>query len=465
MLELDSTKTTTDIRKNILKLAWPALLMMFLQSVIGMIDVMMIGSIGPTALAAVDMSNRLIMVVVGAISALSIGATALVARYVGAKNHKQANKVMVNALISGIVLSLILALIGFLTSQSLLEMMMVLMEEVDGAVLDQGSIYLRIIFSSMVFALPMMLITAILQGIGDMKTPLYIMIISNICNVVINYLLIFGVGVFPALGVAGAAIGTILSRVVGTIAGFIVLIRGNSILKLELNKSSLKVDFKMIKEIFTIGIPAAIEQLVRQSSQIIYTILIAALGTLTLAANAIVMNIELVPIMIGFGFATAATTLVGQSLGAGKKDLAKEYAKQTAYLSTGLLIVISIPMFIFAHPIIKLFTTDLEVINLVLPILRFMIVIQALFGLIIVLAGALRGGGDTKWPMYSTIVGDWGVRLTLGLLFGYSLGYGLLGFWMAMGVNLFVMAGLNLWRYKSEKWLNIKVTEEEKLAA
>jgi len=465
MVDLAENKTPREIRRSIFNLAWPAVLRMFLQSIVGVIDVIMIGSLGATAIAAVDMSNRLIMVIIGAMTALTIGATALVAQSIGAKDKKKSNKIMVNSLLTGVFLAIILAILGVIFSTDFLKAMMVLMEEVDNNVLTQGSIYLKIVFASMVFGLPMMIINAVLQGIGDMKTPLYIMLITNVCNTVFNYLLIFGIGIFPELGVAGAALGTAFSRVVGTIIGFSILVKGKTDMKLSLDKATLKLERDIIKDIFDIGVPAAIEQLVRQSSQIVYTLLVAGLGTITIAANAIVMNAQMVPIMIGFGFSTAATTLVGQSLGADKQDLAKRYGRETAYLSMLLMIVISIPMFIWVDTIIGLFTSNPDVVSLVKPVLKIMIFIQPIFSIMMVLTGALRGAGDTKWTMYIAVAGNWLTRLILSLVLGYSLGYGLLGFWLAMGIDVLVRTGLIIWRYSSDKWQYSQRVKAERKAA
>ena len=214
------------MRRNILYLAWPAILRLFLQSVVGMVDVIMVGKIGPSAIAAVDMGNRFVMVLIGTLMSLTIGATALIAHHVGSGNRKKANYILWQCLTSGFMAAVVLALIGVVFSKSFLQLMMVLMEESDPFVLNEGSVYLKIVFISMIFGLPTMVINASLQGIGDMKTPLFIMLITNITNIIFNYLFIFGIGFFPAMGVAGAAIGTALGRMFGVATGLLVLIRG-----------------------------------------------------------------------------------------------------------------------------------------------------------------------------------------------------------------------------------------------
>ncbi len=288
-----------------------------------------------------------------------------------------------------------------------------------------------------------------------MKTPLYIMIITNIVNVLGNYLFIFGIGFFPELGVTGAAIGTGLGRVLSFLVGVYILLGKKTLIKIDFKKVRWRIHWKTVKEILNIGIPASIEQLARQGSQVIYTILVSGLGTITIAANAVTMNINSLPMMVGFGFGLAATTLVGQSLGADRKDLATEYGKQTTLITIVLMSILSIPMFIFVDPIIGLYSNNLEVIELSRPVVRMVIGIQPIFAVYIVLSGALRGAGDTRFTMYTTIIGNWAGRLLSSLFFGYYLGYGLIGFWIGMLIDISIRTLLIFKRFKSKKWQKI----------
>jgi putative MATE family efflux protein len=430
---------------------------MFLQSIVGVVDVIMVGQLGAAAIASVDIGNRVVFVLIGTLMALTIGSTALVAHYIGAGNKDEANHIMWQSLFSGFIAALIIGSLGIIFSRDLMRAMTFLMEESDPFILNQGSTYLNIVLASMLFGLPMMVINAILQGIGDMKTPLFIMFISNIINVLFNYLLIFGIGIFPAMGVAGAALGSGIGRFVGFLIGITILIKGEKGIKLDLEVIELKIDFQMIKDILIIGIPAAVEQFARQSSQIIYTALVAGLGTATIAANAVTMNVSSLSFMPGFGFGMAATTLVGQSLGAKKKQLAEDYSKQSAYLTLILMTAASILMYIFVDPIVNLYTDDPAVINMAVSALKIFILFQPLLGLFMVLAGALKGAGDTKWVMYFTIIGNWGVRLVLSYILGLRMGIGLNGFWLAMGIDVTFRTILIIWRFISGKWKDLDI--------
>lgn len=457
MSELTAAKNNQEIRKNIFHLAWPAILRMFLQSIVGVVDVIMVGQLGAAAIASVDIGNRVVFVLIGTLMSLTIGSTALVAHYIGAGNKDEANHIMWQSLFTGFLAALVIGTVGIIFSKDLMAAMTMLMEESNPFILNNGSTYLNIVLASMLFGLPMMVINAILQGIGDMKTPLFIMFISNVVNVLFNYLLIFGVGIFPAMGVAGAALGSGLGRFVGFLIGISILIKGEKGIKLDLELIEFKIDFEIIKDILLIGIPAAVEQFARQSSQIIYTAMVAGLGTATIAANAVTMNVSSLSFMPGFGFGMAATTLVGQSLGAKKKELAEKYSKQSTLLTLVLMILASILMYIFVEPIVHLYTDNPDVIKMAVSALKIFIVIQPLLGLFMVLAGALKGAGDTKWVMYFTIIGNWGVRLVFSYFLGLKMGLGLNGFWIAMGIDVSVRSILILWRFFSGKWKELDV--------
>jgi putative MATE family efflux protein len=455
-----------EMRKNILRLSWPAILRLFLQSLVGTVDVIMVGQLGSSAISAVGVSNRLVFIILGAFTALSIGSTALVAHHVGAREEEKGNEILWQSLIMSIILAAIFMVIGLFFSRDLLRGMLILMEEPDQFIINQGSIYIKIVLASMLFGFPLMIINAVFQGVGDMKTPLLLMIITNLTNVLFNWLLIFGIWIFPEMGVAGAGLGSALGRFVGCIIGVIILMKGKSHLKLAFRYLKLKLDPVILKSIFKIGIPSSFEQFSRQSSQILVTILVAGLGagTAALAANEIAMNINNLTIMPGFGFSVAAVTLVGQSLGAEREDLAEQYGKQVTRLGVLLIIPVSIMMFLLARPLVMLFNDDKEVIPMALIAVRIIIVTQPLLAMVMIIAGALRGAGDTKLVMFITFIGNWGFRVALGYLLGYYFNIGLIGFWIAIGVDIAVRALLMKLRFNSGKWKSIQVlSRKEKI--
>src|SRR5690554_25767 len=368
----------SDMRKKILILSWPAILRLFLQSLVGTVDIIMVGKIAGPGIGAVGVGNRIVFIIIGVFTALSIGSTALVAHYIGAKNLKKGNEILWQSILISVIMGIIIMIFGLLFSEYLLKGMLLLMEKSEdhSFILSEGSTYIKIVLSSMIFGFPLMIINAVFQGVGDMKTPLLLMIITNLTNVLFNYFLIYGIWIFPAMGVAGAALGSALGRVLGCIIGIIILMIGKSNLKLAFRYLKFKLDYAIIKSILKIGIPSSIEQFARQSSQIVITIFVASLGAAAVEANEIAMNINSLAIMPGFGFGVASLTLVGQSLGANKNDLAAKYGKETSFLGVVLMLPITIILFIFAKPLVMLYADSKEIVPMAIVAVRIIIISQ-----------------------------------------------------------------------------------------
>ncbi len=455
--------TEMDIRKSVLILAIPVVARMSLQSIVGLVDTAMVGRIGPAAIAAVGLSNQIVFFLIGIITAFSIGTTTLVAQFIGAERKRKAQEVAIQSLMVTLLLSMAIGLFGYVFSYEITEFLISRMEESDPDVIAYGGIYLRIISLSVPFFFSLILFNGIFQGAGDMKTPLIIMAFTNVYNVVMDYFLIFGIGFFPELGVRGAAIATSSARVFAAIAAFLLLLRGNHYFKISLSRASMHLQFPLIKSILKIGVPAAMEQLIRSSGQTILTILVAGLGTIPLAAHQIAMRGLSLAFMPAFGFGLAATTLVGQNLGAGYFSRAEESgftANRIAMLAMGIL---GGTLFIFAPQFTRLFIPDEEVVFQSAQVLRIVALTMPFLGSTITLAGALRGAGDTKWVMYITAFGVWGARIALSYVLAFVFNLGLLGAWLGLSADFLIRFFLTLMRFRSGYWkkLALKVKPKE----
>ncbi|ERJ11864.1 MATE family efflux transporter [Haloplasma contractile] len=460
------------MRRNILILAWPAILRLFLQSLVGTVDLAMVGNLGKSAIGAVGVSNRIVFIILGAFTALSIGSTALVAHYIGAGKKEKGNEILWQSLMMAVLMAGVFALIGLFFARNLLELMLSRMSQPDVAILRDGSIYIKIVLASMIFGFPLMIINAVFQGVGDMKTPMVLMIITNLTNVTFNFLFINGIWFFPEMGAVGVGIGTAIGRTTGCLVGIAILIKGKSHLKLAFKYLKFKFDTVILKSIFKIGLPSSFEQFARQSSTLLFTALIAGIGitqaqeSANIAANEIVMRVNMLLIMPGFGFSVAATTLVGQSLGAGKEELAERYGKQASLLVMILMVPFSIVLFIFAEPIARIFIGDDLAVGYAVTSIRIILVVQPLLALVLAFSGGLRGAGDTTWVMIITVIGNWGFRVLLAYILGYHFGLGLAGFWLGMAFDVAVRALLMTLRFMSGKWKDIEViSKKEKLEA
>jgi putative MATE family efflux protein len=439
------------IRSRVISLSLPALLNMLLITFVGMADMIMVGRLGASAIAAVGIVNQPIFLVVSVFIALTVGTTALVARFIGARDISSAKDVSKQSLVVSIFFGIVL--LGFLYSFAP-QIVRGMGAEPD--VVALGATYLKIVALGMPFNVLSMTMGAILRGSGDMKSPLVSDIVANLTNIVGNYILIFGKLGAPALGVAGAAIATSFCRLVGMSILLYILYSGKTKIKLSFNES-YRLNFKILKRILSIGIPSALEQFVLRLGQLTFVRIIADLGTVAFATHQISMNIQSLSFTPGQAFSMAATTLVGQLLGAKKPELAEESARQTRLIGMIVAGISAFTIFFFGKYIALLYTNDTTIIEQARVCLRIIAIIQPAQSTQFILAGALRGAGDTRFPLYSTIAGIWGMRVALSYLFVKEFNWGLTGAWLAIAFDQVIRATIIYARFKSGKWKHMRV--------
>jgi putative MATE family efflux protein len=454
------------IRRMVMLLAWPAIVEMFLATLVQFVDTAMVGSLGQVAIAAVGISTTPMWIFMSLFSALGVGATALVARYVGAQNPDAANRVAQQAMLMGVTLSLLLT--GAVLSYA--EFVPSIMGA-DAAVIPEAASYLRIVSVAFLFAFSSFILSGVLRGAGDTKTPMKINAYANIVNVVFNFLLIFpsralsfnlpfsgdlvlisipGAG----MGVAGAALATAISRVFAGGIIFYILFSGSKGVKLTMY---WKYHWGIIRRILRVGLPAMGERLIISIGHMFFGIIVLGLGTTAYAAHHLAIIAESISYMPGFGFSMAATTLVGQGLGAGNPKLAESYGYATWRLCSWVMGAMAIVLFVFPEYLIGIFNREPEVVALGAMCLRLIAFAQLPFAGIMVLTGALRGAGDTIWPLVIAAIGMWVVRLSLAWVLVTYFHMGLMGAWLAMLLDFWVRGFLTFLRFRSGKWQHIKV--------
>lgn len=307
-----------------------------------------------------------------------------------------------------------------------------------------------------VFLCLMMVLSSCLRGAGDTKTPMKIAIVSNVINIVLDYILIFGIFNFNGLGILGAGIATTISRIVGAI----LLLRkiNSNETKIHINiLGKWSIDKDILKSITKIGLPAGFEKLIMRFGQLVYGGLIIKIGTEAYAAHNIAGTIEAFSYLPGMGFGVAAATLVGQSLGAKKADEAQRYGLISYFLATGFMVIVAASFYIFAPFLAGLFSEDQEVIDLVVKVLRIIALFQPFLCITLVITSALQGAGDTKFPMYSTFIGIWGVRVLGTYILGMKLNMGLVGVWLSYALDVTVRGIILMIRFMKGKWKEIKI--------
>jgi putative MATE family efflux protein len=441
-----------DTRRRTLHLAWPAIVENLLHTMVGIVDTAMVGQLGAASLAAVGLGNQISMLGLTIFSALATGSTALVARHIGAKESSKASDVARQSLVLGLFVSGTIMVTFLLTARGLLG---VLFRRSEAEVLNMASAYVRIVTLAMVLNYFLVVINAILRGAGDTKTPMRITALVNVINVIGNTMFIYGVGPIPPLGVSGAAMGTAISQASGGVLALWVLFR-HPVLRVRLT-DSFKPDQAVIKRIANIGIPAGAEQGMMRVAQLVYTMIVSSLGTVAYAAHQVALNAESLSFMPGSGFATASTTMVGQNLGANDPDEAERSGRVARNLGILVMSIMGVIFIIIPEPIVRIFSRDQEVIQLATTCLRLVAISQPALATWMILAGGLRGAGDTRAILKIVVTGLALVRVGLAYLLAIYLGFGLVGAWVAMGVDLFIRGFLIQRRFNRGDWKTLSV--------
>lgn len=433
--------------KDVIHIAWPSFIEFILTQLASMLDMMMVGNLGSWAISAIGLTTQPKFLLMTMIMAMNVGATALVARAKGQGDQKRANLVLRQALILTFLLSTVASIVGYVFADPLVKFMGAAEERT----LIAGAQYLKIQMIGFVgFALTTT-VTATLRGVGSTRVAMMYNLISNIVNVVLNFLLIEGNFGFPRMEVAGASLATILGQFTAMILAFATVLRGNHYLKLSF-KEKFTPHLETMKNIFRIGLPAMGEQAVMRVGGIIFSKTVASLGTVAHATHMICMNIQALSFMNGNAFAVSATSLVGQSLGRKRPDMAQAYSRRTRRLGMIISIILGLAFFLFGAQIIGLYNDESAIISTGKNILMFVALIQPLQSSQFILAGALRGAGDTRATAIISFITVLLIRPGLALLLIKVFDFGLYGAWIAIACDQAVRSFLILLRFNSGKW-------------
>lgn len=440
--------------REVWRLALPVILTNLLQSLVDVIDVFMVGRLGPIAIAAVGMSSAIRMLVLVMLLSVAAGAMSLVAQAKGARDPERMSFVTRQAISSGVLLSLILTVAGLLLARPLLAL-------VNGGgepeAVELGVQYLQILFLGTPFLVLNIVLNRLMQGAGDTVTPLILTGALNVLNVIFNYTLMFGVGPIPALGVAGVALGTVLSRGLGVIVVFIIIYSGKNVIKLL--PGSYRPDWRMFNDIFTIGVPSGMQGIFRNGSRLLVIGLVTSTeaGTYGAAALAIGFQVESLVFMPGLALNVAATSLVGQALGYWQPAEARRRGNTAILVGLVVMIVLAVPIILFAPTIIRLFDPSAHPVLLQVGTTYFRIntVMLPISAVAMVANGALRGAGDSMPGLIGTAVTRTLVSVVLAWFLAFPLGMGSLGVWIALAIGIVLEAIYMGTRWQGTRWLKV----------
>ncbi len=440
------------LRRRVFNLAWPVISENFLQTLLGVVDTLMVAQLGAEAIAGVGAAIQIMFFIISALSAISVGSSVLVAQAVGAQAFARAGRLAKQSLVWSVIISIPLIVAGLFSAEWLIAIF-----GMEPAVSAIGTEYLQVTMGTVVVLTLLLLGGGVLRGAGDSRTPMLITACANLVNVVPTYGLIFGRLGMPELGAVGSAWGTFLSRALGVAILLAVLWRGSHGITIR-GRQGWWPNLQLARNILRIGIPAALEQMLISVGFLVLTIVVARLGTLALAAHRIAFNALSVAFLPGIGFGIAATALVGQSIGARRQEegwIIARIATEWALIWMGSLGAF---FFLFGRAIMGIFTDDPAVIEMGAAAFRPLALTMPFWAVLFVQGGALRGTGNTQYPLRVNTTGVW-ASVVLGALLLRLMGGGLATVWMAFLLVAPITSTLLLRRFRRA------ITREKLVAA
>lgn len=440
-----------ELLKDTVTVAWPSVLESFSTSLAGFFDTIMVGTLGSSAIAAVGLSTQPKFLAWAIFIALNVAVSAIVARRKGEENREGAVKFLRLAIAITLGLALVITF-AFIGMASPIMHMMGSQPETHGMSVE----YYRIVMLGTVFTSLQIIINGAQRGAGNTRISMTTNITSNVVNVLFNYLLIGGNWGFPALGIKGAAIATVLGSAVACMMSIRSILKKDCFLYINSVKG-FRIDKTSRKSLTKVWSSSLVEQMCMRVGFILFSITVARLGTVELAAHSIGMNMMSMSFAFGDGFSVASVTLIGQSLGRRRPDLAKIYGSICQRIGLLCAFVISFIYTVFGRQIFMLFTDDIAVLNYSNMIMTILSVILFLQIEQVVQFGCLRGAGDTKFTAMLSLLSVTIIRPGISFLLCYPLGLGLLGAWLGTACDQLVRFSLSFWRFKKGDWIKLKL--------
>jgi len=446
-------KPENSILKSLLKLAIPIVLANMLYSAYQITDTFWVGRIGPEAVAAVSLSFPIIFFIISFGGGMAVAGGILIAQHKGKKDYEKLNFIAGQTFLMMIVASIILSIVGYLISPTLVMLM-----GAEPSVITSAISYMQISFLGLIFMFIFFAFQSLMRGVGDVRAPALIVLSTVLLNLILDPLFIMGYKSIPAFGVTGAAIATVLTQALSAIIGVIILFRGKHGVRIK--KIDLKPKLAVIKRIFLLGLPASISQSTRSLGMAIMIFIVAQFGTTITAAYGIGGRILSFIIIPALGLSAATSVLVGQNIGAKRIDRAEQVAKTSARLSFIVLSILGILLFIFAKDISILFIPGQEAVtNIATTFIRIMALSFGFVGVQIVLDGVFVGAGNTFTAMVLTIISLWLLRVPLAYFLSKYTELNEKGIWWAFPIANIIALSLTYFWYKRGRWKEKEITK------
>ena len=434
--------------KNIFQITLPAVFDLLAQTLIMALDMKMVSSLGPSAISSVGVGTAGMYALIPALIAVATGTTALLSRAYGADNKLDGKKAFAQSFFIAVPLGIFLTIIFLLFSEQIINLV--------GNAKDMN-LKDAILYQNMtVIGFPFLGISIAtfyaFRAMGENKIPMIGNTLALVLKLILNFLLIY----LFKWGIFGAALSTTLTRLFSAIFSiYLVFWSKKNWISLELK--DLKFDYFTSKRILKVGIPAAVEQLGLRIGMLIFEMMVISLGNLSYAAHKIALTAESISFNLGFAFSFAASALVGQELGKGSSQKALKNGYICTIIAMIVMSTFGLLFFIIPQFLVSLFTKDKDVIELATMALKIVSICQPFSGASMVLAGALRGAGDTKSVLLITYLGIFLIRIPITYLFLDVLNFGLAGAWIVMTIDLAIRSSLAFYIFRRGKWKYLQV--------
>lgn len=443
-------------RENIritFNMAWPSIVESFFVAFAGLVDSLMVSSLGSYAVAAVGLTTQPKFIGLSLFFALNVAISALVARRRGEEKPEEANRILSTAIVFILVVAVLLSILFVVLASPIIHLCGSTPETHDSAVA-----YFKIIMGGMIFNCIQMGINSAQRGAGNTKITMRTNVTSNTVNIVFNYLLINGHFGFPALGIHGAALATVLGTVVACIMSILSILKPDGFISLPyIIRNRTYPALKSFINLVKVGYSVFFEQILMRIGFMMTAVMAANQGTDAMAAHQVGMNIMGLSFSFGDGLQAAAVALIGRSLGAGDEDLAKEYGSICRMFGGIISVCLAVIYFVGAGPLMRLFFEEEHIVAIGVNIMRVIIFVVAFQISQVVYMGCLRGAGDTFYTAVASTISVTFIRTAGSYLGGYVFGLGIVGIWLGVladQISRFVFAST---RFKKGKWTQIKI--------
>ena len=442
--------TSGSIRRAVFMLSVPMILEMMMESIFFLVDAYFVSSLGANAIATVGLTESVLTLVYAVAIGLSMGVTAIVARRVGEKDIEGASKTAVQAILLGVVVALLISVFGIIYPKEILALM-----GGDKELIKDGFRYTQVLLGGNLTIMLLFLINAVFRGAGDASVAMKVLIFSNILNIILDPILIFGLGPIPSFGVQGAAIATTIGRGSAVIFQLFILFYGWSKIKVGLKDFVFRA--KMMWNLVKVSLGGIGQFIIGTSSWVFLMRIMAEFGSEVLAGYTIAIRVLMFTLMPSWGMSNAAATLVGQNLGADQPDRAEQSVWKTSKYNAWFMVIVSLVYLVFAEQIIRIFSNEVLIVEYGSLSLRIIAAGYIFYAYGMVVIQAFNGAGDTKTPTIINFFCFWVFQLPFAYLAALVFDWGVIGVFLAITIAEMLIAVIGVIWFKKGEWKKVKV--------